>query len=463
MPPFHPHALETSVRRILIGTLVPLLAAAAAHAQGEGSSAPRVDHHQHLLSPAAAAAWNGPGIPAVPLPEAFSRLLARRDSAFGDSAALALLYTEDTFVLGDPAISESVFNRGRAAAANHTATTYARPYRVTPVDVRMEGAAGHLAGYLTRGEADDPRHFGYLTLSLRREADGEWRIAKETIAFPGPEVFRPVTADTLVALLDVAGIERALVLSVGYGFAGGPTGDDGAEYARVRAENDWTGQQVARFPARLRGFCGINPLRPWALEEIARCDADPNLSGIKLHFGNSGVDLRDPSHVAAVRRVFQAANERRMPIMAHVRASFSRRTPYGRESTEIFLDQVLPAAPDIPVQIAHMAGSGPGWRDPAADSALAVFAEARAAGDPRTRNLWFDLASVVELDAPPETAARLALRIRQIGMDRVLYGSDMAVGGNLAPRQGWAVVRGLLPLTDDELRTIASNVAPYMR
>jgi len=28
------------------------------------------------------------------------------------------------------------------------------------------------------------------------------------------------------------------------------------EYAQVRAENDWTGEQVSRFPGRLRAFCG---------------------------------------------------------------------------------------------------------------------------------------------------------------------------------------------------------------
>jgi hypothetical protein len=34
------------------------------------------------------------------------------------------------------------------------------------------------------------------------------------------------------------------------------------EYAKMRAENDWTSEQVARFPDRLRGFCGFNALPP---------------------------------------------------------------------------------------------------------------------------------------------------------------------------------------------------------
>ena len=55
------------------------------------------------------------------------------------------------------------------------------------------------------------------------------------------------------------------------------------EYAKVRAENDWTGAQAALFPERLRAFCSFNPLKQYALDELARCAKDPNLRrGIKL-------------------------------------------------------------------------------------------------------------------------------------------------------------------------------------
>ena len=51
--------------------------------------------------------------------------------------------------------------------------------------------------------------------------------------------------------------------------------------------------------------------------------------------------------------------------------------------------------------------------------------------------------------------------IRQIGVDRILYGSDAAVQDNPRPREGWALFRRL-PLTDDEFERIAKNVAPYL-
>jgi hypothetical protein len=68
----------------------------------------------------------------------------------------------------------------------------------------------------------------------------------------------------------------------------------------------------------------------------------------------------------------------------------------------------------------------------------------------------------VDLDISAADAALVARRIRQVGVDRILYGSDAAAGGNLRPREGWAAFRRL-PLTEDEFERIASNVAPYLR
>lgn len=56
----------------------------------------------------------------------------------------------------------------------------------------------------------------------------------------------------------------------------------------------------------------------------------------------------------------------------------------------------------------------------------------------------------------------MAKRIRQVGVDRFLYGSDAAVGDNLRPREGWVAFRRL-PLTEPEFEKIARNVAPYFR
>lgn len=276
---------------------------------------------------------------------------------------------------------------------------------------------------------------------------------------PGLE---PITASDLVGLLDSAGIRRALVLSLAYQFGNPNRPAIENEYAQVKAENDWTSQQVARFPDRLRGFCGVNPIKDYAIEELARCGKDPQLRfGLKLHFGNSDVDLDNPQHVEQLRRVFRAANERRMAIIVHMRSSVTRRRPYGADQARIFLNEILPVVPDVPIQIAHLAGAG-GYDDPLVDQALAVFADAITKQDRRMAHVYFDASGVAGLGQWVDKASLIAERIQQLGVGRVLYGSDGAGGGNLAPREAWAAFRQL-PLSDDEFRAIENNVAPYMR
>jgi predicted TIM-barrel fold metal-dependent hydrolase len=273
---------------------------------------------------------------------------------------------------------------------------------------------------------------------------------------------QPITARDLIALLDSAGIKQALLLSAAYIY-GSPSRVVSDEYAKVRAENDWNAAQAAQYPKRLRAFCGFNPLKDYALEELERCARDPWLNrGIKLHFGNSDVQLENPDHIARLREVFRAANRHRMAIVIHLRASISRKRPYGPTQARAFLELLLPEVPDVPVQVAHLAGSGPGYDDPPADSIMAVLAEAVEQHDPRTRHLLFDVTTVANGDITPEQATLIVKRIRQVGLDRVLFGSDAATGENLRPKESWAAFRRL-PLTEREFDTIAANVAPYLR
>lgn len=270
----------------------------------------------------------------------------------------------------------------------------------------------------------------------------------------------PVAADDLIRFLDEAGIRRAVVLSVAYQPANPNRPAESDEYAKVRAENDWTSREVARFPERLRGFCGVDPLKDYALEEIERCARDPQLHfGLKLHFGNSDVDLLNPQHVAKLRAVFRAANANRMAIVVHLRPSVTLRRPYGAAQAQSFLNDVLPEAPAVAIQIGHLAGAG-GYDDPSVDQALEVFVAAIAKGDVRTTHLYFDVSGVAGLGRWMEKASVIASRIRQLGVQRVLYGSD-GTADLLRPREAWSAFRQL-PLSDPEFRTIETNVAPYM-
>jgi len=116
----------------------------------------------------------------------------------------------------------------------------------------------------------------------------------------------------------------------------------------------------------------------------------------------------------------------------------------------------LPACRQV---IAHLAASGPGYHS---DAALAVFAEAAANGDPRMKNVYFDVAGIILGGTPPKKLDLVAKRLRQLGVSRILFGSDRAGTFNVPPGQAWAAFRRL-PLTEEEFRTVAENLAPYLR
>lgn len=287
------------------------------------------------------------------------------------------------------------------------------------------------------------------------------------IALAGPQTtLQLLDAKGVVALLDQAGIRKATLLSLAYMF-GKPGSAVEDEPAKVRAENDWTVAQAARYPDRLVAFCSFNPLKDYALQELKRCAAKRGgvaglVRGIKLHFGNSDIQLDDPSHVARLREVFAAANAAKLAIVVHMRASIGKSRPYGARQARIFLEQLLTAAPDVTVQVAHFAGTGPGYEDPPAREAMAALAASMAQKDPRTRNLWFDVASIVDRGIKPDVAKLVAETIRQVGTAKVLYGTDSAQGGNLRPRESWAAFRKL-PLSEAEFARIAGNVPPYFQ
>ena len=128
---------------------------------------------------------------------------------------------------------------------------------------------------------------------------------------------------------------------------------------------------------------------------------------------------------------------------------------YGASRARAFIEEVLPAAPDVPVQVAHLGGAG-GYNDPGADEVMGVFVDAIAKKDPRMRNVYIDVSGVAGLGDWRPRAELIASRIRALGVERVLFGSDGAGGPNPTPQQAWAAFREL-PLTDAEFRTIAGT------
>jgi predicted TIM-barrel fold metal-dependent hydrolase/ketosteroid isomerase-like protein len=413
---------------------------------------PLGDHHTHILSINAAELGARPIPPAVELPEEIAKLLRDKERLSKERTVAAIkdLYTGDAVVqdVGGP-----YWLQGDAAVRYVAESTVIA--RLLPTAFQVSGTSGYVAGIEvtdSNGKVEPASNFLYV---IRKGPDGKWRVAVETFTLTGWPVAK-VAAEELIAGLDAAGIEHASVLSIAYWY-GSAFRDTPVEneYARVRAENDWVAEQTGKYPDRLSAYFSFNPLKDYAIGEIERCAKNPAFKGIKLHLGNGKVNVLDPDHIAKLRAVFAAANKARLPIVVHL---WTVDRSYGAPHSKAFLEQVLPAAPDIPIQIAHMAASGPGYHS---DDAMEVFANAAAAGDNRLKNVYFDVASMVTANTPSATLDLVTKRLRQVGMKKVLFGSDWVPGrtSNESPQQAWASFRRL-PLTDAEFKTVASNVFP---
>ncbi len=394
-------------------------------------------------------------LPNVQLPDPLAGLLEARNRMV-ETGEAGELFVQDLRAL-DPI--SGLWKQGQDAVEELTGL-YTSDTRFFPNGFVLGDSTAVVTGMIRSGANDFSTEDLSFVLGVVRVAPGEWRIGVESASLVPPrQLAAPITAEMLIQDLDAVGIERAAVLSVAYWF--GSPGDEwpGDEYDNVRAENDWLAEQVSRYPDRLVAFCGVSPIRPYATREIRRCAEELGMKGVKLHFSNSRVNVHDPEHVAQVRRVFETANELDLAIVVHSR---THRTfgDYGREEAEAILNEILPSAPDVTIQIAHLWGGSE-----LSEPALAVFADAVSSGDPRARNLYFDLTEVDRaVGGSDETWAMLADRIRQIGVERVLYGSDMRLSPDGPPSTlGWSRLYRRLPLTASELADIADNVAPYLR
>ena len=274
------------------------------------------------------------------------------------------------------------------------------------------------------------------------------------------ETLSSTGADALAAL-DAAGIQRGTLLSVGYMF-GSPEIDDGSVDVTkaMRAENAYDVEQARLSCGRLVAFISVDPLLPNAVDEIDYWGRTGGATGLKLHLGNSDFHFDRPDQVRKLAAVFKAAERQHFAIVVHLRP----RDPHGAADVKVFLRDVAPMAPDVPIQVAH-AGAG-GSVDPDMLAALGAFADAIAAHPEKTKNLYFDLAMVPDFFAnrgklrPPEPQ-RAALRdlMHRIGLNRFLLASDWTKPLNLGPY--YANQKESLGLTETEWRQLASNVAPY--
>ncbi|MDT9600666.1 amidohydrolase family protein [Sphingosinicella rhizophila] len=282
----------------------------------------------------------------------------------------------------------------------------------------------------------------------------------EDVAGMSEDIFRTRSGTDALRELDRAGIKQGVLLSAAYMFASPmlPTEDMAA---KMRAENRYVVDAAKASGGRLVAFVGINPFAGNALEELSYWSRH-GASGIKLHMGNSELDLASPDHVSKLASFFGAARVARLPIVIHLRG----RADYTADGVRTFIDRILSQAGDLPVQIAH--GGSYGGTDPVTLDAIRAYGDAIARKAPGTENLVIEISAVAQFDlsqgkdlkAHQDRVAQYVEEMRKIGMDRFVFGSDWPALS--PPTEYFAAERTKLPITDAEWADIADNRAPYL-
>ncbi len=199
--------------------------------------------------------------------------------------------------------------------------------------------------------------------------------------------------DTLLADMDAAGVEQAVLL--GWYWENQNT---------CIEQNDWHIDWVKRHPDRLRAFATVQPGAGAAAAEELQRAVESGLCGLgELSPAAQGFSMEDPGWIALVERAVSLD----VPVNLHVNEPVGRR--YSGRLQDSLDDMVGLAGrfPDLKLILAHWGG-------------LLPFFELNRWVGPRMRNVYYDTA------ASPLLYDKQIFRavIDRIGPERVLYGSD---------------------------------------
>jgi uncharacterized protein len=196
--------------------------------------------------------------------------------------------------------------------------------------------------------------------------------------------------DQLLKFADRMGVDR-LVLSLGYSFTNNPTPD------QLRQANNEVLAAMSHASQRVLGFVYVNPRQPEAsIAEIDRCVRDGPMVGVKLW-----VAIR--CHAPELDPIVRHAVELKAPILQHCFWKNSDINP--DESNPADLVALAARHPDASFICAH---SGGDW-----ERGIRTLRT--------TRNIC------AEFSGSDPTAGFIEMAVRELGAERVIYGSD--VGG----------------------------------
>jgi uncharacterized protein len=229
---------------------------------------------------------------------------------------------------------------------------------------------------------------------------------------------QPIGVEALREADRKAGVTRSALIVIGFGNA-----------EAVRAKNDAVIAAAAADPEHFYAVASVNPDNGDAsLAELDRV-AKAGVRFIKLHPVSQEFDVANP----AIAKITARCGELGMAVLVD---SYD---PFDAGQVGKFVKLTM-SQPKTRFVLAHMGFVR--FRE------LLVFAELRKAG--AGNNVWFDLSAIGPAYSGSPVQAELVWTMRQIGMDRMIFGSDWPV---YSPADSVAAMRKLR-LKENEQRML---------
>ncbi len=223
----------------------------------------------------------------------------------------------------------------------------------------------------------------------------------------------------------------------------------------VAAENDHVAVSVARIPSDFVGFFSVNLFRDYAFDEMRRCKANPNLTGLKLHLPACGFNLDNQEHWKRLAEVLAWAGREDVPVLLHLTAG----EEVDLKKAIWFWESVIEPHPRLELYLAHLGSTG-GFNDSSEN--LLMGYHRRTVENPKFGKtaIYFDLSGAIIGENPEiptttdERCKRLSTQMLKVGIDRFVFATDYPVFSVSETR---SVLTNRLALPADDLAKLFSN------
>jgi uncharacterized protein len=227
----------------------------------------------------------------------------------------------------------------------------------------------------------------------------------------------------------------------------------------VAAENDFVAISVASKPGRFIGFFSVNPLREYTFDELKRCKANPNLTGLKLHLPACGVNLENAEHQVQLDKVLSWAAENDVPVLLHL----SSGEDIDLEKSLWFWKKFIQPHRQLELYVAHL-GSVSGYNLSSENLIRGFGLLTEESPEFRSMKVFFDLSGAIIAQDSDEGRSTTDDRCRQlseqmmkIGVERFLFASDYPVFSVSETRSN---LTSRLSLLQEEKAQLLSNRSP---